>query len=260
MTEESGPENSSPNKRGPRPFPVSSFADSLGLARAIHAHAAGDSMRRLTLFDKLGSKPESGHSRQLISNSSKYGLTTGSTSADYISITDDARKYLDEATSPADRLRIGFGLAIGRNDIFLKLYERLKDKRIPAADILRDELRQVGVSAEQRDQAGRIFVENVRQLGLVKELSGVERLVPIEQIIEEQAKAPRSVPPAAIETPPESPVANPDPNGNEVPNPPAPPTPSVHIDVQIHIDASATPEQIDQIFASMARHLYGREG
>jgi hypothetical protein len=33
-------------------------------------------------------------------------------------------------------------------------------------------------------------------------------------------------------------------------------TPTVHIDIQIHIDASASPEQIDHIFSSMARHLY----
>jgi hypothetical protein len=35
--------------------------------------------------------------------------------------------------------------------------------------------------------------------------------------------------------------------------------PDVHIDVQVHIDPAATAEQIDQIFASMARHLYGRD-
>ncbi len=34
--------------------------------------------------------------------------------------------------------------------------------------------------------------------------------------------------------------------------------PSLHIDIQIHIDANASPEQVDQIFASMAKHLYGR--
>ena len=33
--------------------------------------------------------------------------------------------------------------------------------------------------------------------------------------------------------------------------------PSVHIDFQIHISPEATPEQIDQIFASMRRYLYG---
>ena len=34
--------------------------------------------------------------------------------------------------------------------------------------------------------------------------------------------------------------------------------PSVHLDIQIHVPADATPEQIDQIFASMAKHLYQR--
>lgn len=36
------------------------------------------------------------------------------------------------------------------------------------------------------------------------------------------------------------------------------PDPSVHIDIQIHIDANASAEQIDQVFASMAKHLYNR--
>ncbi len=35
------------------------------------------------------------------------------------------------------------------------------------------------------------------------------------------------------------------------------PHPPVHIDVQIHISPEATPEQIDQIFSSMRRNLYG---
>lgn len=42
--------------------------------------------------------------------------------------------------------------------------------------------------------------------------------------------------------------------------PPAPTSgsPSLHIDVQVHISADSSPEQIDQIFASMAKHLYGK--
>lgn len=34
--------------------------------------------------------------------------------------------------------------------------------------------------------------------------------------------------------------------------------PELHIDIQIHISSEASAEQIDQIFASMARHLYTR--
>lgn len=37
------------------------------------------------------------------------------------------------------------------------------------------------------------------------------------------------------------------------------PHPEVHIDIQIHISPEATPTQIDQIFKSMSKHLYGRE-
>ncbi len=32
--------------------------------------------------------------------------------------------------------------------------------------------------------------------------------------------------------------------------------PSIHIDIQIHISPESSPEQIDQIFISMAKHLY----
>jgi hypothetical protein len=34
--------------------------------------------------------------------------------------------------------------------------------------------------------------------------------------------------------------------------------PSVHIDIQVHIASEASVEQIDQIFASMGKHLYQR--
>ncbi len=34
--------------------------------------------------------------------------------------------------------------------------------------------------------------------------------------------------------------------------------PSVHIDIQVHIAPESSPEQIDQIFKSMAKHLYGK--
>jgi hypothetical protein len=33
-------------------------------------------------------------------------------------------------------------------------------------------------------------------------------------------------------------------------------SPNIHLDIQVHIPAGATLEQIDQIFASMAKHLY----
>lgn len=37
------------------------------------------------------------------------------------------------------------------------------------------------------------------------------------------------------------------------------PAPTLHIDFQVHIAADAPPEQIDKIFESMAKHLYGKD-
>ncbi len=37
----------------------------------------------------------------------------------------------------------------------------------------------------------------------------------------------------------------------------SPQSPSVHIDIQVHISPEATATQIDQVFKSMAKHLYG---
>jgi Family of unknown function (DUF5343) len=36
--------------------------------------------------------------------------------------------------------------------------------------------------------------------------------------------------------------------------------PEVHIDIQIHISPESTADQIEKIFESMAKHLYGRKG
>jgi hypothetical protein len=35
--------------------------------------------------------------------------------------------------------------------------------------------------------------------------------------------------------------------------------PAIHIDIQIHISPESTAQQIDKIFESMAKHLYGRK-
>jgi len=51
-----------------------------------------------------------------------------------------------------------------------------------------------------------------------------------------------------------SPVSNSQPVHSVVSNGP---NPSVHIDIQIHISPEASTDQIDQIFKSMAKHLYG---
>ena len=64
-----------------KPFPVMSFEDALLLPRSIMENGLNGEIQRLTLFGKLGRSPTSSSSRALITNSAKYGLTSGSHSA-----------------------------------------------------------------------------------------------------------------------------------------------------------------------------------
>jgi hypothetical protein len=74
--------------RGVRSFPAATFEEALVIAEAIQKFASGQQrVRKLTLFDKLGKTPDSGPSRQLITNSSRYGLTKGGYQAEFIELT-----------------------------------------------------------------------------------------------------------------------------------------------------------------------------
>jgi hypothetical protein len=64
------------------------------------------------------------------------------------------------------------------------------------------------------------------------------------------AKASR---PAQVEV---TPPSNPTPSRNHNPTLPTPQVPGININLEIHISADSTPEQIEQIFASMAKHIY----
>ena len=65
-------------------IPTITFEDAIQLAEAIWECSSGQKVRRLTLFDHLHKSPESGHSRLLVTASSKYGITNGGYQAEYM--------------------------------------------------------------------------------------------------------------------------------------------------------------------------------
>ena len=209
---------------------------------------------------KLNLSPDSRNTRQLITDWKKYGLISGSYSAPTLAITDDGRVALDSDRSSPEHKKKKFDLAIARFDPFHSIYGKLKEQRFPDEAVLKDELSRAGIPLKDCQKAMETFTANLRYVGLVESISGTDHVRSIEQIVE-------SLPAADLSGPPDSemPSAPPIPSGSSLPQTTVGPKvtvnePSVHIDIQIHIDSSATPEQVDQIFASMARHLYGREG
>ena len=245
-------------RRQTRPFPMSTFEDVIVLPRSILEHGVNGEIQRLTLLGKTNRSPSSGTTRALITNSSKYGLTAGGYSALLLKVTDDGQMVSDYQRTQ-EVIEKEFQLAISRFDSFDKLYGKLKGERLPDEAVLGDELEGFGIPNADRLKVARVFTANIRYLELIQNIQGVDHvrsevpkidhLTPVDSTEIMSAEAPTADVPTAAQSP------NSLAEGAVKPN-----DPSVHIDIQIHIDSSATSEQIDQLFESMARHLYRREG
>jgi hypothetical protein len=166
-------------------FPASSFEEALTIPNAIQKHAAGQKVRRLTLFDQMQKSPDSGPSRQLITNASKYGLIKGSYKAEHLELTPDGKAATSAEASPRDRLTVRFKLAVQQIASFKAIYESQKGNRLPAVSVLEDLAMENGIPVEDAKECVEIFVVNAKYLGILKPIAGAERIIPIEQAIEE---------------------------------------------------------------------------
>jgi hypothetical protein len=166
-------------------FPASSFEEALTIPNAIQKHAAGQAVRRLTLFDQLGKSPDSGPSRQLITNASKYGLIKGNYKADHLELTTEGRLATSVDATIKERLVKRFDLAVSKIMPFRALYDGLKGNRVPATSILEDMAKDKGVPPEDAKECVEIFVVNAKFLGILRLIAGAERIIPIEQALEE---------------------------------------------------------------------------
>ena len=260
MTQQINSENEVEQRRrgrGPtKPFPTMTFEDALVLPKSILEYGVNGKIQRLTLLGKLNRPPDSSMTRSLISNSHKYGLTVGNYNTQSLEVTDDGRlaSRVEQPTIEARAKLLQF--AIGQFEPFSKLYEKLKDHRLPDKAVLKDELGRVNVADSDRDKVAEVFTANLRFLGLVHEVAGNDYVKTIEQAAAEM--------PANSEPPPEpssieSPVGTATTVEENRKTAVATNRPALHIDIQVHIDPTSSAEQIDHIFASMAKYLYGNE-
>lgn len=242
--------------RGPgKPFPSITFEEAIFLPKSIMEHGFSGEIQRLTLLSELDISPSSSKTRNLISGSYRYGLTEGSYNSPSLSVTEAGRTVLDSNFSSPRAQANGFELAIRQFDPFKQLYERLKDNRLREGQVLHDELKRIGVSEGDCPQAANVFTANLRFLGLVRDVAGSEYVRSIEPIVEETPITPANAPSEfEIDYTSDESVVPLEGNGQLAkPNN----RPALHIDIQVHIDPTSSAEQIDQIFASMAKHLYG---
>lgn len=171
-------------KKPQRPFPAASFEDALEFAKQIFEFGSGQPVRKLTLFDELGRAPDSGASRMLITNANRYGLIAGNYNSDQLELTSEGLKAAGDGVSGRERARTLVELAIDRVEPFSKLYDAYQNNRLPAQAVIADKLRELGVPEDFIDEGVETFIVNVRFVGLLQTLSGADRIVTLDHMLD----------------------------------------------------------------------------
>jgi hypothetical protein len=171
-------------KRAQRAFPACAFEEALVFASAINEYGSGKPVRRLSLFDHLGKAPDSGHSRQLVINAGKYGLINGGYAADQLELTSDGFSSVNDEAPKREKAKSWIKLAIEDIDPFKKLYNRFAGTKLPARAALIDAIKEFEVPSEFSEEAVDTFVVNLRYVGLLQTLSGAERIVTIDHLLD----------------------------------------------------------------------------
>ncbi len=221
-------------------FPPVPISDARLIARTIAENNAGQPMRRLDVFHVLDRSPDSGSSRNLVTASSGFGLSTGGYQAEILSLTDLGRRLAVEGDESA---LIDAVLCV---DIFKRFFDTYKDKGIPSEVAARSFLADNGVPTDRTLACFNLTMDNGRESGLITQVSGAERILPRDHAIERMGGANvRPIPPPSAHRQ----------NGSQQTPPLTVGMPALNINLEIHLPADATPEKYDAIFSSMRKHL-----
>ena len=163
--------------RASRPYPACSFKEATPIAEAIHQFASGQKVRRLTLLKQINKSPNSGPTKQAITNSGKYKLTTGSYAAEWLALTAEGSVATVPGPLTKEKLRAQFALAVKGIEPFFKLYDENRGKKLPSHDVMKDLLRDSGVNEDLLQECVDTFIVNAK-FGSSSDHCGFGNLVP----------------------------------------------------------------------------------
>jgi len=184
MTDDQDKTVQTKRRRTARKFPPLSFEEAFGFAKQVYEFGAGQPVRRLTLFDDIGRSPESSASRKIITAAGQYGLTKGGYASETLELTPDGIKATRESGSPREATRAKIQLAILGVPAFKGLYEKFCGNKLPAIAALIDAVKDFDISNDTAEEAVDTFIVNTRYVGLLQTLSGAERIVTEDHLLD----------------------------------------------------------------------------
>lgn len=154
-------------------YPGNSLEETLAVAKSIKADNAGLPMNRLDLAESLGRRPSSSGFRDIITSSSKYGLTKGTYNSDQIALTD---RGLSAVAPTYDREDTEALLAaMLEPPAFKDFYNRYNQNKFPQDQIALNVLeRDCGVDPGFSGECLEIIRRNGAFTGVLRTINGSE--------------------------------------------------------------------------------------
>jgi hypothetical protein len=117
-------------------------------------------------------------------NANKYGLIKGSYNAEQLELTADGARSVDEEIPKREQMKARINLAINGIEPFQRLYDRFASSKLPARAALVDAIKEFEIPQEFAEEAVDTFVVNLQFVGLLQTLSGAERIVTIDHLLD----------------------------------------------------------------------------
>ncbi len=243
-----------------------SLRKTLELPQAIYSLGDGAPVRRRSVFEKLGRSADSGTSRTLVTTSGGYGLTKGAYNAEHLALTELGK----EIVSTSDDA-LGIKLAhdvLFSNTLFAAFVTRFNDKAINNDEIGIDYLRaDHKMSEDDAKGALSVFKENLHDYGLTKDFSGKTIVLSRQAAVEEFLKTHPHTVTASDSQQSDEPLQAPTDvvkivetgkSGLAASSTQDISSSAPILNLKLRLPDNASPETYDAIFASMAKHLFGR--
>ncbi len=155
-----------------RPYPTHSIQDALPIAETIQRVNGGQPVGTELLADALGTSVRSSAFVQKLNASSKYGLTVGSYSDQFIELTELGESIT--APGSAEEREDSIIRAITRPEVFREFYRIYAGKRMPEDIYASNTLvRELGVPRELTEECMGIIRRNGLVAGVVSDRGGV---------------------------------------------------------------------------------------
>ena len=255
-TNDANPKQARPKKRVRIPqsdVPSCDIEAAMRVARAINDQYANSPTRPMHVATAMGLSAGSSGFRSLTGASVAYGMTKGGYNAETISLTDLGRRIVTPTVDGDDK--VAMREAVLRPRIPREFLRRYDGHALPSTEVALNVLREdLGVDTSRVEATYDLIRQSAGFVGFVHQgVTGTEHIDlqgPSEPVPDEPA-APSKVPAFQADQPVTTAELTP-PEGRLG-------MPRMHLNLEIRIDASVSVDQIDQIFASMARHLYRRD-